>query len=71
MKIKIECKTDEEREAAKHFLVWLCEQGEQDYWTWMEYREGENAGDITMLRLKYDFKKFTVEPELGRLDRKE
>jgi len=22
--------------AAKEFCTWLCEQGEQDYWGWME-----------------------------------
>lgn len=39
MKLKIECKTKEEREAARQFLVWLCEQGEQDYWTWQENQD--------------------------------
>ena len=37
----------ENERAANHFKVWLCEQGEQDYWTWMECRESEEAGDIT------------------------
>lgn len=34
--------------ARKHFAEWLCEQGEQNYWTWMEYREQEEPGDITV-----------------------
>ena len=36
---------------AEHFKIWLCEQGEQDYWIWMEYREQEEEGIITA----YDF----------------
>jgi hypothetical protein len=26
----------ENEKAALHFAHWLCGQGEQDYWTWME-----------------------------------
>jgi hypothetical protein len=33
--------------ALKHFVSWLCEHGEQNYWEWMEYRESEEKGDIT------------------------
>ena len=25
--------------ALDHFAIWLCEQGEQDYWMWMENTE--------------------------------
>lgn len=39
MKLKLECKTTEERKAAKQFLTWLCEQGEQDYWNWQENQD--------------------------------
>lgn len=39
--------------AADHFLVWLCESGEQDYWQWMEYREQEESGDITAVEFDY------------------
>ena len=39
--------------AAKHFCLWLCEQGEQDYWQWMEYREAEEKGDITATQFHY------------------
>ena len=41
------------KEAMEHFATWLCEQGEQDYWNWMEYREEEEEGDITVVSFKY------------------
>jgi hypothetical protein len=34
--------------ARKHFAEWLSEQGEQNYWAWMEYREQEEPGNITV-----------------------
>ena len=40
-------------DAAQHFLLWLCESGEQDYWMWMEYREQEEDGQITVLSFDY------------------
>lgn len=40
-------------EAALHFATWLCEQGEQDYWQWMECREQEEKGDITATSFEY------------------
>lgn len=43
----------ENAQAAKHFALWLCEQGEQDYWDWMEEREQGEDGDITALRFEY------------------
>lgn len=39
--------------AAHHFALWLCESGEQLYWDWMEYREEDEDGDITVLEFKY------------------
>lgn len=39
--------------AAKHFALWLCESGEQQYWDWMEYRESEEEGDITATSFHY------------------
>jgi hypothetical protein len=42
------------KEAADHFASWLCGQGEQDYWLWMEYREeDEEDGDITATSFHY------------------
>ncbi len=40
---KIEFETTE---AAKEFFTWLCEQGEQDYWQWMEC--GDEGGNLTV-----------------------
>lgn len=40
-------------DAAHHFALWLCEQGEQDYWLWMEYREQEESGNITATSFHY------------------
>ena len=59
------------KKAAKHFIIWLCEQGEQDYWTWMEYREQEEDGKITATKFDYDMKNLTVETTVGRLDKSE
>jgi hypothetical protein len=40
--------------AAKHFALWLCESGEQEYWEWMKYREQEEkTGDITATSFHY------------------
>lgn len=41
------------KEALMHFASWLCEAGEQDYWNWMEYREQEEEGDITVRSFHY------------------
>jgi len=58
-----------ENEAArKHFVIWLSEQGEQDYWTWMEYREQEEPGDITAITFEYDYKSCEeINTKSGRL----
>jgi len=40
-------------EAAHHFASWLCESGEQQYWNWMEVREGEENGPITAKSFNY------------------
>jgi hypothetical protein len=66
----------ESEEAARHFLVWLCDSGEQNYWQWMECREGEEDGDITAVRFKYHTGgKFCpgleVETDCGRLEEEE
>ena len=61
-------------EAAQHFLSWLCNSGEQQYWDWMEVREQEEKGPITVVRFDYwqhDNKKFgqgDVICECGRMD---
>jgi hypothetical protein len=38
---------------ADHFLSWLCGSGEQQYWQWMEYRESEENGNITVTNFDY------------------
>jgi len=40
-------------EARQHFADWLCEQGEQDYWAWMEVQEQRNDGPITAVEFDY------------------
>ena len=40
--VKIEFDDDKK---AKEFLTWLCEQGEQDYWYWMN--EGDQEHQVT------------------------
>lgn len=62
------------KEAARHFAVWLCEAGEQDYWQWMEYRERKENGDITVKTFDYHgpnktfLKDMTIRTIIGRLD---
>jgi hypothetical protein len=66
------------KEALRHFAVWLCESGEQSYWDWMEYREGEEGGDITAVTFNYhgaeNNKEFmsdnTIRTKIGRLGRR-
>lgn len=63
-------------ETAEHFLSWLCDQGEQDYWEWMRCREDEEKGPITAVKFDYhggtmkgsEFGKHPIVCESGRLD---
>lgn len=65
-------------DAAHHFLIWLCESGEQQYWQWMECREQEESGDITAVDFDYhggtlkgeEFGKHPIIATCGRLDDK-
>ena len=65
MKIKFEMEPGEE-EAAAHFMSWLDGQGEQDYWQWMEIRESEQDGPITIVQ--FDYVDDHVTCEVGRLE---
>lgn len=40
-------------EAALHFAEWLCNSGEQEYWSYMECRELEDDGNITAVNFHY------------------
>lgn len=42
--VKIEFDNDE---MANEFLTWLCEQGEQDYWLWMECQDDGQKSKVT------------------------
>jgi hypothetical protein len=57
------------KQAAEHFKHWLCGQGEQDYWIWMQEREQREKGDITGLRFDY-WQGDIVDVKCGRLDKK-
>lgn len=71
--LKIEFKNEA---AANNFALWLCGQGEQDYWDWMEYREEKEEGDITATRFHYHgpsgqdqfLSDSTIRTTVGRLD---
>lgn len=76
MKSKVTFEFDN-AEAADHFASWLCEQGEQDYWNWMEYRESEESGNITGTHFDYhsgcfdegaDPESLLIPVSCGRLD---
>jgi hypothetical protein len=41
------------KEAALHFAEWLCVNGEQQYWQWMEEYENYEEGDITAVNFHY------------------
>lgn len=56
------------KEAAEHFSDWLCGQGEQDYWLWMECREQEEDGNITATSFHYRNKNGLITTTCGRLD---
>lgn len=55
-------------DAREHFKIWLCESGEQEYWMWMETREQEEDGDITVLEFDYHTEDGVLRTECGRLD---
>jgi len=70
--------TFDNEEAKKQFALWLCEQGEQDYWQWMEcVEQDEPKGNITGIRFDYfnGSKQFignnNVKVECGRMDSEE
>ena len=64
------------KEAADHFLGWLSNCGEQEYWEAMKYREADTEGDITATSFDYwhgedEFvKNGEVFARCGRLDKK-
>lgn len=41
------------KQIANHFKSWLCNSGEQDYWTSMEYVQEEYDEQITVKRFDY------------------
>lgn len=53
-------------EARYQFAAWLCGSGEQHYWDWMEYREMDHDGPITVLNFDYDFKNGIIKTKTGR-----
>lgn len=56
--------------AVDHFLTWLCESGEQQYWNWMEIREEEEpSGDITITDFDYHSSGRFGSPVIGTLGR--
>lgn len=57
----------ESQEAANHFKHWLCGQGEQNYWLWMEYREQEESGPITGVEFNYQTGNSNIPVKCGRL----
>lgn len=56
-------------EACNHFKLWLCEQGEQSYWEWMQYREEEELDkkDITGIEFEY-WEGQVIKVSCGRMD---
>ncbi len=58
----------ENKEAANQFKHWLCGQGEQDYWMWMQEREREMEGNITGLNFNYHSGDETIPVKCGRTE---
>jgi hypothetical protein len=61
MKIRIVGAKLGDAPVVKEFLTWLCEAGEQDYFTWVE----ERGLDRGVIRFAYDFKQRVVDCEIG------
>lgn len=40
-------------QAFKHFVIWMTESGEQQYWNWMEAVEEDEEGDVTVIDFSY------------------
>ena len=60
---------NENSKAAKHFLTWLCESGEQNFWAYMETQEEDHDDpDITITSFDYDWVNCEVLCSTGRLD---
>lgn len=57
--------------AVQHFMSWLDNQGEQDYWMWMEEREQKEGGNITAVRFEYDHKMLAIFAHCSRIDKNE
>ena len=57
-------------EAAKEFKSWLCNAGEQYYWTSMEIAETRKEGPITGLDFDY-WKGDTIPVKCGRLSERD
>ncbi len=64
--------------AADHFLTWLCESGEQEYWNWMRHREDPDSlcfntktdhGPITIVDFNYHSTGKFGSPVIGTLGR--
>lgn len=68
MTSKVEINFENEA-AAKHFARWLCGQGEQDYWIWMEEREFEESGNITAKSFDYDYENNVINTRCGRISK--
>lgn len=55
--------------AATAFAVWLCEQGEQYYWEWMERsEEDDSCPNLTALSFNYHDADGNISTKCGRLD---
>lgn len=66
--LKIEFDNDA---AMRHFANWLCAQGEQDYWIWMECREQEEKDDdITATEFQCIKDLNVIATVCGRLDKR-
>lgn len=63
--VKIEFDNDK---MADEFLTWLCEQGEQDYWSWMECQDDGKESMVTFNYWKNGDEKFC--PDLTVLTKK-
>lgn len=59
--------------AIDSFMTWLCEAGEQDYWSAASrmFRDDKPYLENAIVVFDYDFKKGIIKGEVGPLDEEE
>lgn len=73
VEFKFEADNESATLAAENFIAWLSEQGEQEYWDWMQNKEQDfPEKPVTVVAFDYVYEItdqiVTISTELGRMD---